>query len=248
MKSFFDSSPPLLLPEEFVKAITKKSKEELALPKRAIFSFDRRYIEELARILGGRVNENWRPLRRIFHVGEDLILTSSFIGGPHVSMVVEELSAFGVKEFIFLGLCGGLQKVGIGDILLAKGAIREEGTSYHYLEDLHELICSKWAERWREISKKEGIKEGIVLSLDAPYRETKRKIEGYKKKGVLGVEMEVASFYALCEYKRLLGVAFLVVSDLFFDESWIPAFYSPEFERGREILKDFVLRYGIKGP
>jgi len=63
---------------------------------------------------------------------------------------------------------------------------------------------------------------------------------------VLGVEMEVASFYAVCRAKGLRAAAFLVVSDLFRkDGTWIPGFFMPEFSKGAKQLGLFLREQAI---
>ena len=58
------------------------------------------------------------------------------IGAPGVSMLLEMYIELGIKRFINIGIAGGLQKTSqIGDVVVCTNAIRDEGVSYHYLED-----------------------------------------------------------------------------------------------------------------
>ncbi len=65
--------------------------------------------------------------------GEKVSVTSTGIGGPSASIALEELTLCGADTFIRVGTCGGIElDVKGGDIVVATGAIRMEGTSREY--------------------------------------------------------------------------------------------------------------------
>ena len=65
--------------------------------------------------------------------GEKVSVTSTGIGGPSASIAMEELYRCGADTFVRIGTCGGMQpEVKSGDIVIATGAIRMEGTSREY--------------------------------------------------------------------------------------------------------------------
>ena len=65
--------------------------------------------------------------------GEKVSVTSTGIGGPSASIAVEELYRCGADTFIRIGTCGGMQpEVKSGDVVVATGAIRMEGTTREY--------------------------------------------------------------------------------------------------------------------
>ena len=66
--------------------------------------------------------------------GETVMVISTGMGGPSTAIAVEELYQTGVRNFIRVGTCGGMaeQVVG-GDVVIATGAIRMEGTSREYV-------------------------------------------------------------------------------------------------------------------
>jgi len=248
MKRFFDPSVSLLTPKDLVCALSEKKPEELVLPKRAIVSVSGSDIRFLRRHPGAKLLASWAPFRRIYEVEErETILTKSWYGGPNIASLVEELSAFGVREFCLWGYLGGISStLSIGDVIIASGAIREEGTSHHYLDSEEDTVYSEWAHEWSALPGCKEFTTGIVWSCDAIYRETREKLERYRRAGALGVEMEVASFYAVCRAKGLRGVAFLVVSDLFRDDgTWVPGFFTPEFSKGARRLGSFLQEHAI---
>ena len=66
-------------------------------------------------------------------LGEKVSVCSTGIGGPSASIAMEELAAIGADTFIRVGTCGGMQEDVLGgDIVMASGAIRMEGTSREY--------------------------------------------------------------------------------------------------------------------
>lgn len=66
-------------------------------------------------------------------LGERVSVVSTGIGGPSAAIAMEELSAIGVESFLRVGTCGGINlNVQSGDLVIATGAIRQEGTSREY--------------------------------------------------------------------------------------------------------------------
>ena len=88
---------------------------------------------------------------------------------------MEELIAFGVKKFISIGTAGTLQKdITIGSLMVCEKAIRDEGTSHHYLKPSKYAYASK--EMTSKIKKsldkfKQKYFVGTSWTIDAPYRE-----------------------------------------------------------------------------
>jgi uridine phosphorylase len=65
--------------------------------------------------------------------GETVTVCSTGIGGPSTAIAVEELAACGATTFIRVGTCGGISlDVRAGDVVIATGAVRQDGTSHEY--------------------------------------------------------------------------------------------------------------------
>ncbi len=113
---------------------------------------------------------------------------------------VEELIAFGVQRFVSIGLAGGLQSdLHPGDIVIADRALRDEGTSYHYLPPARSVEADPALVQQisAALSAQHVVHSiGASWTTDAPYRETRRKVETYRAEGVKTVEMEAAA--AVC--------------------------------------------------
>jgi uridine phosphorylase len=240
VRDLFDASDPILKPSELVRTFTKQSASDLRLPARAIVTF---HAGDEKALLKDRQNspvEAWRPFRTIHQFdGSETVVTRCYFGGPNIAALIEELSAFGVREFCMFGYAGGIMPgLAVGDVIVATGACREDGVSGHYLPGDENIVRSAWADGWAAESGA-VFRVGPVWSTDAIYRETVDKVVRFRQAGFLGVEMEVASLYAVCQARGLRGVAFLVVSDLLSDEGWKPGFHSPAFKTGVKRLMRF---------
>ncbi len=161
--------------------------------------------------------------------GERVSVTSTGIGGPSASIAMEELFKCGADTFIRVGTCGGMQEeVMGGDIIVATGAIRMEGTSREYapieypsVPDLDVTIALR--EAARELGFKTHV--GVVQCKDAFYGqhepETKpvsyellNKWEAWIRCGALASEMESAAEFIVGSYLRArTGAVLLVVAN-----------------------------------
>jgi uridine phosphorylase len=146
------------------------------------------------------------------------------IGSPHAATILEELISLGGKEFLNIGLAGGLDTFGI---YLCEAAIRDEGTSHHYLpQGKYSYPDSKLTQRLARCLKKNRIEftRGITWTIDAPYRETKTEIAHYKKEGVKTVEMEASALFAVAKMRKVKIASAFAVSDIVGGEAWDPQF------------------------
>lgn len=247
MRSLFDPSSPVLKPTNIVQTFTGKRIDELRLPRRAIITFNVGDLKTILKNTRQKPIDSWSRFRKLFRIEHsETIITRCYFGGPNVAALIEELSAFGVREFVLWGYCGGISDdLSIGDLLVVEGALRQDGVSHHYLDSEDDFVYSDWFHTWHSISNKADIRPALIWSTDALYRETRNKINTYKMMGIQAVEMEVASFYSVCVSKRLKGIAFLVVSDLFRKGKWRPGFFEEPFEKGVRRLREFLLEKGI---
>jgi len=153
------------------------------------------------------------------------------IGAPVAASVMEEFIARGVKKFITFGYSGTLQKnLKIGDYILIDKAIRDEGTSHHYLPSEKYVEASASLVSFFEgFLKNEKIKfqKGAAWTTDAIYRETIDEIKAYQEEGVLAVDMEAAALFAVAKYRQVDCVGLFIVSDCLADgKDWKPHFHT----------------------
>ncbi len=161
--------------------------------------------------------------------GEKVSVTSTGIGGPSASIAMEELYRCGADTFIRIGTCGGMQtEVKSGDVVIATGAIRMEGTSKEYapiefpaVADLN--VVNALVSSANEF--KLPFHTGIVQSKDSFYGqhepevkpvsyELLNKWEAWKRLGCLASEMESAALFTVASALHVrCGACFLVVAN-----------------------------------
>ncbi len=145
-------------------------------------------------------------------LGETVTVCSTGIGGPSAAIAVEELFACGADTFIRVGTCGGISiDVMSGDVVIANGAVRQDGTSHEYappefpaVPDTDVLFALVQA------AKCSGIRyhTGVVQSKDSFYGQHSparmpiatallEKWEAWKRLGVLASEMEASTLFTV---------------------------------------------------
>lgn len=145
-------------------------------------------------------------------LGEAVSVASTGIGGPSSAIAMEELFALGTHSFLRIGSCGGIRlDVQSGDVVIATGAVRQEGTSREYapLEfpavPHHDLLCAL-VDTAKDL--KLSWHAGVVQCKDSfygqhePHRmpvaaELEQKWEAWKRLGVLASEMESAALFTV---------------------------------------------------
>ncbi|OGS18267.1 MAG: hypothetical protein A3J83_09215 [Elusimicrobia bacterium RIFOXYA2_FULL_40_6] len=124
------------------------------------------------------------------------------VGSSFAVLVAEELFVSGCRLLISITSAGGIEMLHNSTrFMLIEKAIRDEGTSSHYLK--HSLFSSINKRLLSGIMKVlPDIKKGITWTTDGPFRETKSKIEYAKSKGAIAVEMEASALYAFAEARK----------------------------------------------
>ena len=167
-------------------------------------------------------------------VGKTAISTSSSgIGCPSAAIVVEELIKIGAKNLIRVGTTGALQPdIEIGDIIIATGAVRADGTTNAYaplgypaVADFQ--IVKALIEAAERLKKRFHL--GIIVSSDAFYAEKEDFVRSYNEAKVLSVEMEASVIFTLTNIKGLRGGAILTV-----DSNLLTGIKKGEFEAGEK--------------
>ena len=161
--------------------------------------------------------------------GEKVSVTSTGIGGPSASIAMEELALSGADTFIRVGTCGGIDlDVKGGDIVVATGAVRMEGTSREYAPIEYPAVpdyevTNALVESCRELGLPCHV--GVVQCKDAFYGqhepermpvsyELLNKWEAWKRLGCKASEMESAALFIAASHLRVrCGSNFLVVGN-----------------------------------
>lgn len=218
--------------EGFIKPRGIKNKEgihdpNIKLPHIGIGVFSKHLLNDMVKKfkcekIGELMQE--RPIYILEYKNTTITLFLAGISGPWISQDIEELNINGVDTLIIFGNCGVLDR-NIEDcsIIIPTKAFRDEGTSYHYLPDSEYVqLDNKYTKLFKEILKeyKFDYTEGATWTIDAFYRETKEKIELFKSKGAVCVEMEGASIGAICKYKKINYFTFYYAGDNLDSVEW----------------------------
>ena len=161
--------------------------------------------------------------------GEKVSVTSTGIGGPSASIAMEELVQCGADTFVRVGTCGGIDlDVKGGDIVIATGAVRMEGTSREYAPIEFPAVADYHIVQKLEAAAKANgypCHIGVVQCKDSFYGqhepektpvsyELTQKWEAWKRLGCLASEMESAALFVVASYPHVkIGSIFLVVAN-----------------------------------
>ena len=155
-------------------------------------------------------------LYRMIEGGLEFGLVGCAVGAPFAVLVAEQLFASGCQLLISMTSAGRLEQRPPPYFILIERALRDEGTSYHYLPPaqfstadpkLLGAITGAFAQLPVAVEK------GATWTTDAPFRETLETIAAMQAKGLLAVEMEAAALYAFSEARRKPVLCFAHVTN-----------------------------------
>ena len=154
---------------------------------------------------------------------------SSGMGGPSVAIAVEELNELGVHTFLRVGTCGAAQpEIKMGDLVIAIGSVRSEGTPNGYVPPEYPAIASlDVVNALVEASRKDGVPYhvGVIRSVDALYSDLmpdkmprpnlRDELEMWSRAGILSNDMETSTLFVVARIRKLrAGTINLCVDEL----------------------------------
>ena len=224
----FDNSEPFIKPHGI--KFREGQDPNIKLPKVAVGVFSRHLFKDIVEkfstkevgyISGANLE---RDVYIINYNGTFITLFLAGVSGAWLCADMEELHAQGVEKFIIFGNCGVLDsKIEDCSIIIPTLAYREEGASYHYIEESDSIEMNpKYVDDFIEILNKHDFKyiQAPTWTTDAFYRETINKIKKYKDLGVKTVEMEGASIAAVCKYLNIDYFTFYYAGDNLDSVEW----------------------------
>ena len=200
-------------------------------PKAVVICFEVSLMDHFRNMDNTKAEPFWTgELIRFGPPQDHIALIGNFgIGGPAACHILEILIAAGTRQCIVVGHAGSLQNTNSkGSIILIEKALRDEGVSYHYLEDEKFAYSSKeLTSSIQQMLEEHGVeyKTGSSWTLDSMYRETLEEVKHYSKEGIDTVEMELASIFAVASFRKVHAAALLVISDNLTDETWVEHFH-----------------------
>jgi len=164
------------------------------------------------------------PVYQMEHKGQPMLVFHPGVGAPLAAGLLEEMIALGVKNFIVCGGCGVLDKaIAAGHPLILTAAVRDEGTSYHYLPPARLAQAGKKATAaLQHVLERSGLefRAGFSWTTDAIYRETIGRRALRLAEGCSVVEMEAATFFAVAEFRGVELGQVVYGGDLVVPEGW----------------------------
>jgi uridine phosphorylase len=219
--------------------------DPIDVPAHVVLCFFQDVIEKVVAEHDGRqldvlISEiGHNPIWELSYEGRRLALVHPGVGAPLAAAFLEELIARGCRSFVACGGAGVLvPDVALGHVIVPTAAVRDEGTSYHYLR------ASRTAEPSQaaigaivDALERHHVPyvTGATWTTDAIYRETRGKLERRVAEGCLTVEMEAAAFFAVAAFRGVTFGQLLYAGDDLSGDAWNQRGWDDHAE-GRELL------------
>ena len=166
------------------------------------------------------------PVYELDYGGERLAVVHPGVGGSSAAARLEHMIALGCRKFVACGGAGVLVgSISVGHIVVPTAAIRDEGTSYHYLPPSREVAPTRRALEAVEAVLRENNHDyvrGKTWTTDAVYRETRPRMARRQNEGCVVVEMEAAAFFAIARFRRIEFAQILYGGDSLAGRRWDP--------------------------
>lgn len=205
---------PILERDTDTQGVIRHDDGDNRLPEKWVLAFLGPWPEQYAALHDCRKLEEFEtitkasPLYETVYKGQPLGFMKAHLGAPAAAQQLDYLIGHGARSIIACGSCGGLEPFAENEILLPASALRDEGTSYHYLPPSREILLdaapmaaietAAWAAGL-------GVQRCKTWTTDAFYRETPAMVAHRKEEGCQVVEMECASLAAVARFR---GVQF----------------------------------------
>lgn len=239
------SAPSAFTPKALLEAVrAERNLPRDPVPEVCVLEFDGDLTDWL--VATGQA-KTWRPWA-CFHTlmetveveGDPIGVIARTIGGPYAVLVAEQLAASGARIILGLTSAGQVSPgLKIPSLVVPTKALRDEGTSYHYLPAAETVggDAGLAAVLQDELSDLDSpVVTGAVWTTDAPYRETAEQLERHARNGILAVEMQAASLFAFGAARGVrCGVVAHVTNGV--DHSSEDQFDKGSHQLGFEILK-----------
>ena len=217
------------------------------IPERCVLCFFSEAIEKVLAEYPHQIISNFTseginfPLYELDYKSEKIAIIQAAVGAPIAAGQIEELSATGCKKIIACGMCGVLQKeLVVGHLIIPIAAVRDEGTSYHYIKPAREITANERIVQIIEntfLEKKIPYIKAKTWTTDAFYRETPQKIVQRKSEGCVSVEMEASAYMAASQYNNVEFGQILCSGDSVAGAEWDKRDYAKRID-----IREFVLR------
>ena len=237
-------NPTAFTPKALVEAVcTKRHILPKPIPPVCVLEFDGELTDWLVSTGAAKTCKSWA----CFHTTMFSLKIDGFtfgivprtIGGAYSVLIAEQMAISGAKIVLGLTSAGRINSaLPIPSLVVATSAIRDEGTSYHYLPPSELVDAPSDVAQLLEAELQTvplPVLAGKVWTTDAPYRETRRQLVDYANAEVMAVEMQAASLFAFSKAQRFpVGLVAYVSNTV--DQT------SKSFEKGSRMLEFDILK------
>jgi purine-nucleoside phosphorylase len=198
--------PSVFLPENLLReARRQKNIKECPVPEICILDPDGDIVRYLKK-KDAQLDECWAcyhsELYKANYKDLSFGIIGCAVGASYAVLLAEQLFASGCNILISITSAGKLSASATADYILINETIRDEGTSYHYVQGSDTCQLSETLlEKLRPLTTDPGVSVQIGKSwtTDAPYRETASAIAHAQQAGAHAVEMEASALYAVAK-------------------------------------------------
>ncbi|MBQ3269627.1 MAG: nucleoside phosphorylase [Clostridia bacterium] len=238
----YDSSPDAVL-EPYHEGLN------LELPPCVAFPFVGDCVHEYAQKHGLPVLGEYVIVTKrfpVYRVSDGICLCEAPFGAPAAVSLMDWLIAYGVRRVVSAGSCGALIDLPENTFVVPRRALRDEGTSYHYMPPSRwSYLDSNLQRRIVDVLDAQGFPyvEHDTWTTDAIFRETVDKVRRCRAEGCGVVDMECAALSACAEFRNVEFGQFLYTADSLADadaydaRSWGEASLQPALELCIKVLE-----------
>jgi uridine phosphorylase len=207
--------------------------EPIDIAEHCVLCFFQEVIAELVRegaqtrhLHTGQSEVGDYPVYELDYGGRRLAVVHPGVGAPAAAARFERVIALGCRKFIVCGGAGVLDgAIEVGDIVVPSSAIRDDGTSHHYLRPAREVAPTRSALAAIEAVLSENHHDyvrGKTWTTDAVYRETRQRANRRRREGCVVVDMEAAAFFAVARFRGVECAQILYGGDSLAGRRWDP--------------------------
>ena len=192
-----------------VRGNVKKDSEE---------NSDEKLDESSDEKVGDKVRENTNS--EVVEETQKICLVQAPVGAPAAVQILDWLISYGVREVVSAGSCGSLVDYAENVFLVPYKALRDEGTSYHYLPPSRYVDVSERSRRAiLQTLQAHNLPyhEVKTWTTDGFFRETKTKVANRKQEGCAVVEMECSALAACAQMRGIVWGEILYTADTLHD-------------------------------
>lgn len=216
-------APSAFTPESLLReARRQKDVPNVPVPEVCILDPDGDIVRYLRASGRARPVEGWAcyhsAMDRFEQGGRDYGILGCAVGGSYAVLVAEQMFASGCRLLLSITSSGQIAALRPPPyFILIERALRDEGTSYHYLpadSDFAEADPALITTVGAALAEAgEPVERGATWTTDAPYRETDAAIAAARDQGILAVEMEAAALYAFAQARAKSVLCFAQVTN-----------------------------------